>query len=184
MNPKVEELLQKAREKEQEAALKKKTDFLRKHGLCNSSGEVEIDDPENGYDRSCWNEEGEIVYYRNFVADENFQEVTDEEYEQLLKYYPPKSHNKNKTTDEDNGEGFIMGFMTTCLILTIIIALVSMLVILNTSPKLFGGLQFCATVLVIICSLFAYFTTKVFVNISRKSTAIYQLLKEQKQSEK
>lgn len=210
MNPKVEELLQKAREKEQATkeaanaeALKNRNAHLIKLGLYKKSDNpehktvVEVNYKDD-YDFWRYNDNGDVVYYKRLAGE--VEEISDEEYEQLLKYYPQTSNiqvedNRNTVEDnrytiEDNGEGVVMTIATISLIISIIGAFILFCIALSMGIGLCGlsegafiGIIMAAAVIVIV-AFFGFSIIKVFVNISRKSTAIYQLLKEQKQSEK
>ena len=193
MNPKVEELLQAAKEAANAEALKKRNAHLIKLGLYKKSDNpenkivVEVNS-EDDYDFWHYNDNGDVVYYKRLAVET--EEISDEEYEQLLKYYPQTSNIQNKNTVENNGETFVMAIATISLIISIIGAFIGCCIALNMGIGLFGlsegafiGIIMAAAVTVIV-AFFGFSIIKVFVNISRKSTAIYQLLKEQKQSEK
>ena len=88
----------------------------------------------------------------------------------------------HKKSLEDNGEGFIMTFAKVWLILLIIGAVIIFIAGIVVANELFGYnwlifLYFLAgSAIAVILGFLTYFTVKVYTNISRKATAIYQLL--------
>ena len=88
----------------------------------------------------------------------------------------------HKKSLEDNGEGYIMTFAKVWLILFIIGAVIMFIAGIVVANGLFGYnwlifLYFLAgSAIAVILGFLTYFTVKVYTNISRKATAIYQLL--------
>lgn len=111
MHPKVEEFLQKAKEEE----LKKRQDRLIELGLYE-----EIEVSTGIYNRTEWitdKETGRYVckYYKWIAVD-----VSDEEYEMILKHYPP---NEQEQPRNNGAEKFLGTINTLTLIIGIFIAM-------------------------------------------------------------
>ena len=111
MHPKVEEFLQKAKEDE----LKKRQDQLIKLGLYE-----EIEVSNGNYNRLGYitdKDTGQYVYkYYKWVA----IDISDEEYEMILKYYPP---NEQEQPCNNGAEKFLETINTLTLIIGIVIAM-------------------------------------------------------------
>lgn len=88
----------------------------------------------------------------------------------------------HKKSLEDNGENYITTFAKVWLILFIIGAVIIFIAGIVVANELFGYnwlifLYFLAgSAITVILGFLTYFTVKVYTNISRKATAIYQLL--------
>ena len=140
---------------------------------------VEVAEPSKGYDLTKF-DNGKWRFFKKQYLD-----ISDEEYEQLMKYYPPVEPMKQKfkLEEEDNGENYITTFAKVWLVLLIIVAFVIFVAGVVLSDKLFGfnmGLFLCyvsGSAIAIVLGFFTYFMVKVYTNISRKASAIYQLLK-------
>ncbi len=78
--------------------------------------------------------------------------------------------------NEDNGEDFVMAIAKRVLILSIILVIVCSIIVVaigdNPWPFLACG------IIEILVAYFLYCFIKVFVNISRKASAIYELLRD------
>lgn len=182
MHPRVEAFLKRKREEEKSNELEKRNKLFKKLGLYT---EKEVSYSE-GYDRVAW-VDGKPVYYKWEIA-----EVSDEEYNEILKYAKAESKEQSETPTkkpfnpseiEDNGENYIMKFAKVWLIVLIAIATITCIVGIVVSDELFdfNWLMFlgyiAGSALTALTGFFVYFTIKVFANISYKSSAIYQLLK-------
>ena len=160
MNAKVKEFLEKKQAEESAVLLEKKHRLLRVLGLVEKV-EVEKDNEdfiEHYYD----SDKG--VYYKY-----GYPEITDEEYKELQKHDPTR-----EVEPESNGEKGLLAIAGICLCLCIIAFLVCIFVAMEDGE--FNMLIYGASVLVL--GLVQLWIVKVFTNISRKTTAIYQLLKD------
>lgn len=181
MNQKVEELLRQASEKAQSEKRKEVNALLDKLNLYELE---EVDGRKSHFD---------ILEYKNgkpVYLKKKYIEISDEEYQELLKYYPIEAHiqqePKPKISTEDNGEKFVMLIAKICLYLSIISAVILLLFTLIKGTG-YGGLSvFIYAACLIICGLslvvsfLGYYTVKIFTNISRKTSAIYQILEEKR----
>ena len=178
MHPKVETFLKQRKEEEKTVELEKRNKLFRKLGLYN---EKEVSYSE-GYDRVVWAGNKPVYYKWEMI------EVSDEEYNEILKYakvdlaVQSETSKKKQFEIEDNGENYIMKFAKVWLILLIICAVCMFIAGIVAGNTLFGfnWLMFLCYVfgcaMAIILGFFTYFIVKVYTNISRKSSAIYQLL--------
>lgn len=169
MHPRVEAFLKQKREAERVAELEKRNKLFKELGLYT---EKEVPDSESETcDRVAWVND-KYVYYKWEIID-----VSDEEYNEILKYANAESK------DGDNGENYIVKFAKIWLIALIAIAIITCIFGMVVSNERFGfnWLMFLCyllgSALTALAGFFVYFTIKVFANISRKSSAIYQLLK-------
>ena len=180
MHWKVERLINSAKEKDKKVKDNNVRALLDRLGLYE---EDRVENPCDGYDRKAYMQQlGEFFYYKKRYID-----ISDEEYEQLMRYYPLVESNTQKAEsnvqEEDNGENYIVKFAKVWLIVLIAIAIITCIVGMVVSNKLFGfdWLMFLyyllGSSLTALAGFFVYFTIQVFANISRKSSAIYQLLK-------
>ena len=182
MHPRVEAFLKQKREAERVAELEKRNKLFKKLGLYT---EKEVSYSE-GYDRAVW-VDGKPIYYKWEMLD-----VSEEEYNEILKYANAESKGQSETPTkkqlnpseiEDNGENYIVKFAKVWLIALIAIAIITCIVGMVVSDAHFGfnWLMFLCyllgSALTALAGFFVYFTIKVFANISRKSSAIYQLLR-------
>jgi len=93
-----------------------------------------------------------------------------------------QSHHAYRNESEDNGENFVMVISTISLIISIIGAIVLCYIVIDEGSGLFAfsrGAYFgliLTSVAFIVIAVFVFCVIKVFVNISRKATAIYKLL--------
>ena len=103
MHPRVEAFLKRKREEEKAIELEKRNKLFKKLGLYT---EKEVSYSE-GYDRVAW-VDGKPIYYKWEIA-----EVSDEEYNEILKYVKAESKEQSETLTkkqfnpseiEDNGE--------------------------------------------------------------------------------
>ena len=99
--------------------------------------------------------------------------------------YQQEAHQEvGNKPNEDNGENFIMAIAKIELILTLICVAVSFFASVSIGNSLFGMSGAGYVTLFLICGIIIavafllYCFIKVFVNISRKATAIYELLKD------
>ena len=97
----------------------------------------------------------------------------------------PETTQWNKSTsNEDNGENFVMTIAKIELILSIIGVVVFFIVSVKIGDSWFGMSDAGYLTLFLTCGIilaiafFLYCFIKMFVNISRKATAIYELLKD------
>ncbi len=182
MHPNVEAFLKRRKEEEKAVELEKRNELFKKLGLYT---EKEVPCSE-GYDRMVW-AGNRLIYYKWEMC-----EVSDDEYNEILKYAKVDLKEQSETPEkkqftpieiEDNGEDYIMKFAKVWLILLIICAICIFIAGIATSNKLFGfnWLMFLCYVagcaITIFVGFFTYFILKVYTNISRKSSAIYQLLR-------
>ena len=91
---------------------------------------------------------------------------------------------KRGGVNEDNGENFVMAIAKIELILSIIGVIVFFIVSVKIGDSWFGMSDagyvtlFLTCGIIIAVAFFLYCFIKVFVNISRKATAIYELLRD------
>ena len=170
MNPKVRELLREAVQQtvNQEALKKKK--LLDELGLYEM---VPVPNASDGGEYT-WHK-GVVGYYKKV-----YENISEEEYKELLKYYAVESDNKtDRENIDDNGESFVKGFALVCLIMTIAIAVIIFFITVSMgtglgglSPAIFtGSLISCG--IIVVTGIFMYSILKVFANISSKATAKY-----------
>lgn len=170
MDAKVKEFLEKKQAEESAVLLEKKHDLLRRLGLVERV-EVGKDDDYVSY---SWDNEKNVYIYYKYV----YPEITDEEYKELQKY-----DLELEVKLEGNGEEGLRTVSVIVLAISIIGALICFVVGISFTNKLFGGaafagLWFFMSVAVLLFGLIQYWIVKVFTNISCKSTAIYELLKD------
>ena len=93
---------------------------------------------------------------------------------------PNTNDNTNNKTLEDNGENGLNSVASIFLWIYIIVYAFGILVCFGEKPEL-GLIVLTSGGVGLLLVLISYWTIKVFTNISRKATAIYQLLKERKE---
>ena len=162
MDAKVKEFLEKKQAVEDAALLAAKHRLLGVLGLVERV-EVEKDDEDClGYYYDS--EKGKYVYYK-YV----YPEITDEEYKKLKKYDPTL-----QKEPESNGESSLFTIASIYLALCVLGCLICLVM---SADKGFILAVYGVTALVV--GLITFWIVKVFTNISRKATAIYEHLKEQ-----
>ena len=160
MNPKVEQWLKEQEEKQKEQETNRKNKLLIKLGLCEQSNDP-IEGGHYDYDYS--------KYVKAF-------DVTDEEYEAILKY---TDTDKSAT---NNGEGGLRTVAGVVLALCIIGAIAQMIFGISCIGGLdegIGIMMLLGAFITIVSGLVIYWATKVFTNISEKTTEIRDILKSQ-----
>ena len=162
MHPKVEEFLQKARAEE----LKKRRKKLIELGL---SEAIEVDS-QNGYDSYEWvwnNEKGisEPKYYRNDI------DISDEEYEEILKYYP----NTNSTPISDSAESILEVLNVITLIFGIAAGFICF--IIGVIGQYGSSYLIISGICIAIISTISWAALKVILNISNNLHQINSKLK-------
>ena len=95
----------------------------------------------------------------------------------------PESYQQQETpqrkggrVNEDNGEDFVMAIAKRVLILSIILVIVCSIIVVAIGDWPWPFLA-CG-IIIILVAYFLYCFIKVFVNISRKASAIYELLRD------
>ena len=162
MNMNVREFLQKKQEEETVALTQEKEKLLKKLGLFDKVV-VEKDAGYNTYDYD--QESGKYIFYK-YV----YPEITDEEYQKLLKYDKPC-----EVEPESNGE---MGLFVIASIELACCVLAGVICLFMSTYAREGGMLALGGVSLVLIGLIQFWLVKVFTNISRKATAIYKLLKE------
>ena len=162
MDANVKEFLQKKQEEETVALTQEKEKLLKKLGLFDKVV-VEKDAGYNTYD--CDQESGKYIFYK-YV----YPEITDEEYQKLLKYDKPC-----EVEPESNGE---MGLFVIASIELACCVLAGVICLFMSADAREGGMLALGGVSLVLIGLIQFWLVKVFTNISRKATAIYKLLKE------
>lgn len=162
MNEKVSKLIEQA--KQQEKAIRE--EHLISLGLVNENKTVRVysDYSSNLYDK--WDEEAKQYYYEAPAA----LDVTDEEYAEILKYYPVD----NKVNKINNGaEKFLEGTIAFILVLGI---LASFFLLIFAFAE---GINISITLpITLIISLLVYWAViRVFLNISNNLHEINKKLK-------
>ncbi len=152
MNPKVQEFLQAKQAKEAAKQAEAKQELL---AWLEIYDKVVVEKKEDSDEKVYDDEEKKYIYYKY-----QYPEITDEEYRLLLKYGIGES-------SEDNGEKGLIVVARIMLICSICCCLI--LFAFDWIAALYG-------VGLVVSALISYWVFKVFANISRKSTAIYNLL--------
>lgn len=171
MNPKVEQWLKEQEEKKQKQDTNRRNKLLIQLGLCEQSNDP-IEGGHYDYDYS--------KYVKAF-------DVTDEEYEAILKYIDTyksiSNNNKYADTNTSNGEGGLRIVAGVVLALCIIGAIIQIIWGLSLINSFFGGtagkMMLLSAFITIVSGFVIYWTTKVFTNISEKTTEIRDILKSQ-----
>lgn len=170
MNPKVEQWLKEQEEKKQKQETNRKNKLLIQLGLCEQSN----DPIEGGHYDDDYSK-----YVKAF-------DVTNEEYEAILKYidtYKSISNNKYADTNTNNGEGGLRTVARVVLTLCIIVAIIQIIWGLSLINSFLGGttgiMMLLGAFVTIISGFVIYWTIKVFTNISEKTTEIRDILKSQ-----
>ena len=178
MHPRVEAFLKRKREEEKAVELAKRNKLFKKLGLYT---EKEVSYSE-GYDRVAW-VDGKPVYYKWEIA-----EVSDEEYNEILKYAKAESKEQPETPTkkqfnpseiEDNGEKKLVKVVEIVLWLNIAVCSLATLFCFIYAG-IDGLIALLSSAFVILGTFILLWIVRVFTNISNKATAIYQLLKSQK----
>lgn len=159
MDQKVQEFLQKRHEEEAALLTEAKQKLLKKLNLYDKVV-VEKSDGYDSYDYD--NEDQKYIFYKY-----KYPEITDEEYDQLLKYSTP-----DEEIADNNGEEGLTIISGIGLGICVFAGVIMIFYSFNE-----GFLAFISGVCAIICGLIQFWITKVFANISSKSTAIYKFLK-------
>ena len=167
MNMSVKEFLQKKQEEEVAVLTREKKKLLKKLGLFDKDNKVVVD-REAGYDTYEYDQEsGEYIFYKVYP------EITDEEYYSLLKYDKPQEEEQEQESNGEMGLIVIAGIELGCCVLLGVVG-----ILVSSSFGIGGGISILGGILLIMVGLIQYWLVKVFTNISRKTTAIYELLKE------
>lgn len=161
MNPKVEQWLKEQEEKQKEQEQIARDNLLIELGLCEK-----------------YNEPIEGGQYNDTYVAQSVKafDVTDEEYEAILKYAD------TSTSTIDNAEEKLRTVAYTVLVLCTIGAIAQIIFGISCIAKIGDGIgiMILLSALVTIVSGFViYWTTKVFTNISEKTTEIRDILKSQ-----
>ena len=161
MNPKVEQWLKEQQEKENERKEIEKNNLLLKVGL----GKVSYD-----------NFEGSKFDY-NLHKYIKVEDVTDEEYNEILKY----THLYESQIREDNGESGLRVVAVIVLVLCILCSVILFIYAISMLDSWFGKtagiISLFSAFLTIVSGFILYWSVKVITNISLKTTEIRDLLK-------
>ena len=163
MHPKVERFLQKAKAEE----LKERQKKLIELGLYEA---IEVDG-QNGYDSYEWvwnNEKGisEPKYYKRYDID-----ISDEEYEEILKYYP----NTNSTPISDSAESILEVLNVITLIFGIATGFICF--IIGVIGQYGSSYLIISGICIAIISIISWTVLKVILNISNNLHQINSKLK-------
>ncbi len=165
MNPKVEQWLKEQQKKENERKEIEKNNLLVKIGL----GEA--------YD--CY-AKGRI-YNRDLHKYIKAEDVTDEEYNEILKYaylYESQTREDNR---EDNGENGLrvvaVIVLALCILCSVILFIYAISMLDSWFGKTAGIISLFSAFLTIVSGFILYWSVKVITNISLKTTEIRDLLK-------
>ena len=163
MHPKVEEFLQKAKAEE----LKERQKKLIELGLYEA---IEVDG-QNGYDSYEWvwnNEKGisERKYIKRYDID-----ISDEEYEEILKYYP----NTNSTPISDSAESILEVLNVMTLIFGIAAGFICF--IIGVIGQYGSSYLIISGICIAIISIISWAALKVILNISNNLHQINSKLK-------
>ena len=159
MNPKVQEFLQAKQAEETAKQTEAKQKLLKELKIYDKVVvERKEDSDECIYDPAT---------QRDIFYEYQYPEITNEEYQLLLKHSTEKDL-------ENNGERVLMVIALVVLYCSIICGIVCIL----SSVSRGGWWLALSGVTAILSAFVSYWTIKVFTNISRKSTAIYKLLEE------
>ena len=168
MNMSVKEFLQKKQEEEVTVLTREKKKSLKRLGIFYKDNKVVVN-REVGYDTYEYDQEsGKYIYYE-YV----YPEITDEEYYSLLKYDKPQEEEQEQESNGEMGLIVIAGIELGCCVLLGVVG-----ILVSSSFGIGGGISILGGILLIMVGLIQYWLVKVFTNISRKTTAIYELLKE------
>jgi hypothetical protein len=170
MNTKVKEFLDRAKAKEREAFEKRRDEHLISLGLLDEESEC-VREYSSYYSSFFpnWDAEKKMYYYDRKQP----IKVTDEEYEEILKYSTKDAVEETKI---ENGAEKFLGVMSVInLVIGIIAAVVLVFVALDT--YLNGGYYFLASVVILLTSLISWAIVKVVLNISNNLHKINSKLK-------
>ena len=164
MDAKVKEFLDQKQAEEAAVLLQTKQRLLNRLGLVE---QVKVE-KEDGFDYQVYDKESQRYVYYKYV----YPEITDEEYKKLLKYDPLLQD----LEPENNGENALYTLSAIYLVLSMIGCVICCCLAIEE-----GHSFFVSGIILLISGLILYWVVKVFTNISRKSTDIYNLLKEKNQ---
>lgn len=165
MNPKVEQWLKEQQKKENEQKEIEKNNFLVKIGLYKSSYDY--------FEGSKYDH-----YMQKYIK---VEDVTDEEYNEILKYaylYESQTREDNR---EDNGENGLrvvaVIVLALCILCSVILFIYSISMFNSWFGKTAGIISLFSAFLTIVSGFILYWSVKVITNISLKTTEIRDLLK-------
>ena len=164
MNQKVQECLEKLQAAEKSKQQQEKEKVLTDLGLCYyKPAEKEYKGPICEY-----NDKKE---YGRWIK--VYEEVSDEEYQELLKHYPPASEVIYEDFD-CNTEKNLQKISFYLLVLVFVVYIIAF--IISFINRYITGATILAGVLTLLSALIGYWTICVFTNISSRATKIHQIL--------
>ena len=162
MDVKVREFLEEKQIAENAALLKEKQQLLRRLNLFEK---VEVG-KDDGYDSYVYNHElGKYIFYK-YV----YPEITDEEYKKLLKYDVSSGDN-----EEGNGESGLNIIALINLVVSVVACFICF--VSASTGRGVNWSYIISGAVILLAGLVQFWTMKVFTNVSRKATDIYELLK-------